>query len=162
MLSRKNCVFPLASGGTLSLSLLRLLKRESDGKREERAAGSGAHTKKPTRFAACLFRETRLCPRTPAVRSRRFCGKLTVRSRMATQRPEKVVRRTVSGSQLLRGRHTPPNRRGLDAVAFSKGRRKYHFTVMLVGGLRSIQGRRVWLAKPGKALGGHPRYLGVS
>ena len=33
-----------------------------------------------------------------------------------------MVRYTMCSVQRLRGRHTPPNRRGLDAIAFSKGR----------------------------------------
>ena len=45
----------------------------------------------------------------------------------------------------------PPERRGLDAVAFNKGRRNYSFPITNGGHREASKGDR-------KALGGHPRH----
>ena len=76
--SKRKNLPPLPKRGNVSLSLLRLLERKNafltKGSRKERRARGWlrrSHEKAKPR-TACLFRETRLCPRTPAVRSRRF------------------------------------------------------------------------------------------
>ena len=73
----------------MSLSLLRLLKRESDGKREERPVGSGAHTEKDRLLAenqACglTFSASRTSAPAPPRAKPEGCAETSARVELGT------------------------------------------------------------------------------